>query len=179
MDGDLSPWLAALGVIVAAALASAGTLAGARWSNRNEQVRLRNELVTILGNDRTSLNEAAENARKRANEVDAELEQVRDQRRQMADELAAAKIAHREAVADMVSQHRAALDERDTQRRQVELTLSDVRRQLSETERELARCRDEVTRRGNMIDAQASVIAELRARLGPPAATGGAGGIGT
>lgn len=177
MSPEISPWLAAFGVIAAAALASFGTLLAARWSNRNEQVRLRNELVTILGNDRTSLNDAAENARKRANEVDAELEQVRDQRRQTMDELAATKIAHREAVAEMVAQHRTALEERDSQRRQVEITLADVRRQLGETERELARCRDEVTRRGNMIDAQASVIAELRARFGPT--TGGTGGMGT
>ena len=178
MAADVSPWVAVLGVIAAAALASFGTLLAARWSNRNEQVRLRNELVTILGNDRTSLNEAAENARKRANEVDAELEQVRDQRRQTMDELAATKIAHREAIAEMTSNHRAALEERDSQRRQVEITLADVRRQLGETERELARCRDEVTRRGNMIDAQASVIAELRARFGTGAGPIG-GGTGT
>jgi chromosome segregation ATPase len=174
---DLNPWLAALGVIIAAALASIGTLAAARWSHRNEQVRLRNELVTILGHDRDSLSEAAEKARARANEVDSELELVRDQRRATMDELAATKIAHREAVAEMTANHRTALEERDSQRRQVEATLSDVRRQLAETERELARCRDEVTRRGNMIDAQASVIAELRARFGPiPPSAGGTGG---
>lgn len=177
METDISPWVAVLGVIAASALASFGTLMAARWSNRNEQVRLRNELVSILGNDRTSLNDAAETARKRANEVDAELEQVRDQRRQTMDELAATKIAHREALAEMSAAHRTALEERDSQRRQVEITLTDVRRQLGETERELARCRDEVTRRGNMIDAQANVIAEMRVRLGP--AAGGMGGAGT
>ena len=80
--------------------------------------------------------------------------------------IAGAKIAHREALAELVSNHRVALEERDSQRRQVELSLADVRRQLAETERELARCRDEVTRRGNMIEAQSQVIAELRARAG-------------
>lgn len=161
---SLNPWVAALGVILAAIVASAGTLFAARWSHRNEQVRLRNELVSILGHDRDNLSQDADQARARAREVDEELEKVRDERRAMADELAGAKIAHREALAELVSNHRVALEERDSQRRQVELSLADVRRQLAETERELARCRDEVTRRGNMIEAQSQVIAELRAR---------------
>lgn len=170
----LEPWAGALGVVIAAVLASLGTVIGSRWSHRNERTRLRNELVTILGHDRDSLAEAAEKARARANEVDAELERVRDERRQIADEYAAAKIVHREALAEKEEQMRASLSERDAQRRQVEVALADVRRQLEETERELHRSRDEVTRRGDMINAQASVIAELRARTVPGPNAGGA-----
>lgn len=168
----MEPWATALGVVLAAALASGGTVLGSRWSHRNERSRLRNELVTILGHDRDSLAEAAAKARARANEVDEELEKVRDERRQMADELAEARIAHREALAEMNDQRRAALEERDSQRRQIEVTLADVRRQLAETERELIRSRDEVTRRGQMIEAQATVIAEYRARY-PGGGVGG------
>lgn len=174
---DLSPWATTIGVIVAAVLASAGTVLGSRWSHRNERSRMRNELVTILGADRNALSEAAEKARIRANEVDEELEKVRDDRRAMADELATVKIAHREALADLVAQHRSALEERDSQRRQVEVTLADVRRQMQEIERELIRSRDEVTRRGDLINAQAQVIAQLRAQ-GVPPGTGGTGSHG-
>lgn len=164
----MEPWLGALAVVLAAALASAGTVLGSRWSHRNERTRLRSELITILGHDRDSLAEAAEKARARANEVDAELERVRDERRAIADEYAAAKIAHREAMAEKEELMRAALQERDSQRRQLEVTLGDVRAQMAEIERELHRSRDEVTRRGDMISAQAQVIAQLRAQAPPP-----------
>lgn len=171
---ELEPWAGALGVVIAAILASVGTVLGSRWSHRNERTRLRNELVTILGHDRDSLADAAEKARSRANEVDAELERVRDERRQIADEYAAAKIVHREALAEKDQQMRDALQERDAQRRQLEVTLADVRAQMAELERELHRSRDEVTRRGDMINAQAQVIAQLRAQTAPanPGGTG-------
>ncbi len=164
-----------LAIIAAAIIAAAATAVTSRWANRNERIRLRQELIEIRGGDRQRLTDELEKVRARANEVDAELEKVRDERRTTADEYAAARIAHREALADQLTahrqslaerevEHRQALAERDSQQRELGLTLQQVQGQLDTCSRELASVQQELTNRGEMIRAQGQIIADYRAR---------------
>lgn len=172
------------GAVLAALIASVGTLIASRWANRNERERLRQEMVAIAGTERRNLAEEAEKARARANEVDGELERVRDERRAMADEFASFRIASREAAAEKESAHRAALldresvhrrasDEAEAARRELALQIQRVEGQLEECQRELQRSRLENERLGDLVRAQSSIIAEYQARNPSPPAGGG------
>lgn len=167
-DGGISPWIGLVGILAAALIAAGGTVVGSRWASRNERTRLRQELVTITGTDRERLAAELDRVRTRANEVDEELESVRDERRALADEYAQAKIVHREALAEQSANHREALLDKDTAQRALELQLREVRGQLDDVTRELATCRMELNRRGDMIQAQGQIIAEWQVRYNIP-----------
>ena len=168
-----------LAVILTALIASGGTLVASRWANRNERIRLRQEMVAIGGTERQMLAEEAQKARARANEVDEELEKVRDERRALADQFAEFKISTREAAAEKESTHRAALLEREAlhrramdaaeaNKRELALQLQRVEGQLDECNREISRVRAEGERMSDLVRAQAVVIAEYRARHPEP-----------
>lgn len=179
MDDGGGTVLGIIAVVVTALITSIGTLVASRWATRNERERLRQELRAIAGTERQQLADEAEKARKRANEVDEELERVRDERRALADEFAVFRIAsreaaaekednHRQALQDRESLHRRALDETDAGKRELTLQLGHVNRQLEECSREMARSRAENERLADLVRAQATVIAEYRARHPDP-----------
>lgn len=172
-EGDV--FWSVMGAILAAAIASIGTLVASRWATRNERIRLRQELMALGGTERRELAEEAQKARARANEVDEELEKVRDERRALADQFAEFKIttreaaaekdaAHRQAMLDREVVHRRAMDEAESAKRELTLQLQRADGQLEECGRELTRSRLEHERLGDLVRAQATVIAEFRAR---------------
>lgn len=174
-DSGISVWVGLAGIIIAAVIAAGGTVLGSRWASRNERTRLRQELVTITGTDRERLAAELDRVRARANEVDEELESVRDERRALADEYAQAKIEHRiaiaekdetqrEALAEKERLHRAAMLDKDTAYRSLELQLQAAQNQLAESQQEMSRCRMELNRRGDMIQAQGQIIEDWRVR---------------
>lgn len=181
--GEGDALLGVIGAIVAAVIASVATLFASRWATKNERIRLRQELLALGGTERAALAEEAQKARARANEVDAELERVRDERRALADEFATFRIASREAAAEKDSAHRAALLDRENihrqammqaeqARRELQVQLQRVEAQLEECGRELTRSRLEHERLGDLVRAQSTVIAEYQARhSGGPAQT--------
>lgn len=179
MDDVSSVWVSLVGIILTAVIASGGTLLASRWATRNERQRLRQEMIDITGNDRQRLVDETDRARRRANEVDAELEKVRDERRAMADEFATFRIAsrealaeketvHRQAMLDREVLHRQAMEEKEVARRELALQLQRAEGQLEECGRELNRSRQENERLGDLVRAQATVIAEYRARHPDP-----------
>lgn len=174
-EAGVGPGWAIFGVIVAAAIAALATAMAARWATRNERVRLRQELISITGGERERLATELDRVRTRANEVDEELEKVRDERRLIADEYAAAKIAHREAIADKDAAARESLAaarqaqyevlaSKEAQERALGLQLQQMQNQMEACDREMTAVRAELERRTNMIQAQSQIIADFQAR---------------
>ena len=155
-------------IILVAIITAVVTSVTARWSSRNEQRKISQEMVSILGTERQNLSNDLERVKKDSRELVTELTKVQDELLQVKEEYALAKIEHRQAIAEkdlIIKERDQALNDQHAATASVMRKLDEATALLDTQSNEIQRERRARQEGLELISEQARELARLRARL--------------
>jgi DNA repair exonuclease SbcCD ATPase subunit len=148
----------AIAIIVVAVITAAGSIYAARKSAKNDQNRINQAMVTVLGVEREKIAAELDRATIRTNATNEQLEKVGADLRAAREELTEVRITHREAIAEKD----ATIRERDATIREVQARTIELEAMLNACRTELGQVRAELQNALTLIHDQARALQAQR-----------------